>query len=92
MVINRRSLVMRSLMYSIRKTGAEIGDYVWLDDNANGKQDEIEYAVPEGTAETGILQTAAEAESGTEDADTGNLVYDPDWGDGLRILVSMELR
>ena len=61
----------------------EIGDYVWLDDNANGKQDEIEYAVPEGTAETGFSRLLPKRKAARKDADTGNLVYDPDWGDGL---------
>ena len=74
---------MRSLMYSIRKTGARLVImYGWTTTRTESRMI-IEYAVPEGTAETGFSRLLPKRKAARKDAATGNLVYDPDWGDGL---------
>ena len=54
----------------------QIGDYVWLDTNINGKQDEVAYEVPE----TGTDFDRKLPKRVKEVDEYGNITYVPDWG------------
>ncbi|MCD7907312.1 MAG: hypothetical protein LUH04_06455 [Clostridium sp.] len=54
----------------------QIGDYVWLDTNINGEQDEIIYEVPE----TGTDFSRKLPKRVKEVDEYGNITYVPDWG------------
>ena len=54
----------------------QIGDYVWLDTNLNGMQDEIIYEVPE----TGTDFSRKLPKRVKEVDEYGNITYVPDWG------------
>lgn len=54
----------------------EIGDYVWLDANMNGKQDEIPYEIPSDVAGTGFTRKLPKRKIVTDN--DGNISYIPD--------------
>ena len=54
----------------------EIGDYVWLDTNLNGKKDEVEYAIPH----TGTDFSRKLPKRDKVVDENGNVAYEPAWG------------